>query len=286
MKKNIVLDTDIGTDSDDIGALAILCHLAHQQKIRLSAVTSCSSTLEPVYAIDLIAQCYGIDLPIGKSEKPYGDDAAHGDYARKICEVYHSRLVGQDVPSAVSVLRRALVQGNVTLVTIGPLNNIADLLCSPPDDISPLNGKQLFCQSVTEMYTMAGTFENHWVEWNVAENVGAFRKVLDEVSCPITFVPFEVGVKVKTAANFLNGDDCPMKFGYYVHNHGPRESWDPITAYCAAVECLPTTDWGQITADSHGITTYQCGRGNRRYLRSDFDGMAVTEKLEKLMVKI
>ncbi len=286
MIKNIVLDTDIGTDSDDIGALAILCNLAHQQKINLLAVTSCSSTLEPVYTIDLIAQCYGIDIPVGKSVVPYGDDDAHGDYARKICQAYTSRLCGKPIPSAVSVLRKALTQGNVTLVTVGPLNNIAELLDSQPDEISPLDGKQLFQQNVTEVYAMAGTFENNWTEWNVAENVPAFCKVLDTVTCPITFIPFEVGAKVKTATNFLNGDDCPMKLGYFVHNHGPRESWDPITAYCSAVECFPTTSWGQILSDDKGVTTYKCGCGNRRYVLPNFDVQQVTEKLEKLMVKI
>lgn len=286
MIKNVILDTDIGTDSDDIGALAILCNLAYQQKINLLAVTSCSSTLEPVYTIDVIAESYGLSLPIGKSIKPYGEDDSHGDYARKICQAYTSRLCGKPIPSAVSVLRKALTKGNVTLVTIGPLNNIADLLDSPADEISPLNGKQLFAQNVTEVYAMAGTFTNNWTEWNVAENVSAFRQMLDQVNCPITFIPFEVGAKVKTATNFLNGDDCPMKLGYFVHNHGPRESWDPITAYCATVECLPTTDWGQVTADSNGVTTYKCGKGNRRYVRDDFDVQAVTEKLEQLMVKI
>lgn len=286
MIKNIVLDTDIGTDSDDIGALAILCNLAHQQKINLLAVTSCSSVLEPAYVTDLIAQCYGVSVPIGISTTPYGDDDAYNDYARKMCQVYTSSLVGKRLPTAVSVLRKALVQGNVTFVTVGPLHNIADLLDSSADEISPLNGKQLFEQNVVEVYAMAGTFANNWTEWNIAQNISAFRKVLKEVTCPITIVPFETGAKVKTATNFLSGEDCPMKFGYFVHNHAPRESWDPITAYCAAVECLSTSEWGTVLCDEKGVTKFKSGSGNHRFVLDDFNVQQVTEKLEELMVKI
>ena len=284
--KNIILDTDIGTDSDDIGAVSVLCNLHRQGKINLLAVTSTSSTLEPVYTVDLIAECYGVSVPIGKNEFTYADDAEHGDYARKICKQYHSRLEGKQIPTATKVLRKALTQGNVTLVTIGPLVNIATLLDSPADEISPLTGKELVAKNVTEMYVMAGTFTNNWTEFNVKENVAAFNKMLDEVICPMTFIPWEVGALVKTATNFLNGEDCPMKLGYYVHNGGPRESWDPITAYCAAVECLPTSDWGIVTSDENGVTRYKQGKGNRRYVTTNFDVADVTVKLEQLMVKI
>ncbi len=284
--KNIILDTDIGTDSDDIGAVSIACNLHRQGKINLLAITSTSSTFEPAYTIDLIAECYGVTVPIGKNEFPYGDDDLHGDYARKICKQYRSRLEGKEILTATKVLRKALTQGNVTLVTVGPFVNIANLLDSPADEISPLSGKELVDKNVTEMYVMAGTFVYDWTEFNVKENVASFNKVLSAVSCPITFIPWETGVLVKTATNFLSGEDCPMKLGYYVHNGGPRESWDPITTYCATVECLPTSDWGIITSDEEGVTRYKQGNGNRRYVTTNFDVAEVTAKLEQLMVKI
>ena len=284
--KNIILDTDIGTDSDDIGAVSIACNLHRQGKINLLAITSTSSTFEPAYTIDLIAECYGVTVPIGKNEFPYGDDDLHGDYARKICKQYRSRLEGKEILTATKVLRKALTRGNVTLVTVGPLVNIANLLDSPADEISPLSGKELVDKNVTEMYVMAGTFVYDWTEFNVKENVASFNKVLSAVSCPITFIPWETGALVKTATNFLNGEDCPMKLGYYVHNGGPRESWDPITIYCATVECLPTSDWGIITSDEEGVTRYKQGNGNRRYVTTNFDVEEVTAKLEQLMVKI
>lgn len=285
--KNIILDTDIGTDSDDIGAVSILCNLARQGKINLLAVTSCSSTLEPVYTIDLIAEQYGVSVPVGKCDVPFADDPEHGDYARKICAKYTSRLVGTPIDNATRVLRKALLCGNVTLVTIGPLNNIANLLHSGADDISPLNGVELVRQNVTEMYVMGGTFTNDWAEWNVKEDIPSSVAVFGNVTCPMTVIPWEVGVRVRTATNFLNGADCPMKLGYYVHNNGqPRESWDPITAYCAAVECLPTSAWGNITCDDKGVTRFTAADGNRRYVTENFDEVAVTAALEQLMVKI
>ena len=280
--KNIILDTDIGTDSDDIGALSILCNLARANKINLLAVTSCTSTTEPVCTIDAICDWYGIKVPVGNSKVPYGDDEQHGGYARAVAKAYPREYT--QIPDAVSVLREALLRGNVTLVTVGPLNNIARLLQSGADGISEKNGAQLFAENVTEMYSMAGTFTNDWPEWNVAEDVAAMQIVANAVTCPWTLVPFEVGVKVKTGAGFLAGADSPMKLGYFVHNGAPRESWDPITAYCAALECMPASDWGKVKVASNGVTTFKQGLGNARYVKDDFDIDELTSKLEKLMV--
>lgn len=280
--KNIILDTDIGTDSDDIGALSILCNLARQRKINLLGVTSCTSATPPICTIDAICNWYGLQVPMGNSKVPYGDDDEHGGYARAIAKAY-PRDVG-DIPDAVRVLRKALLHGNVTLVTVGPLNNIARLLESRADDISEKSGAELFAENVVEVYSMAGTFANDWTEWNVAEDVNAMRIAAQLVKCPWTLVPFEVGVKVKTGANFLASVDSPMKLGYFVHNGAPRESWDPITAYCAAVECLPTTDWGTLAVSDKGVTTLLTERGNARFVKDDFDAAELTCKLEKLMV--
>lgn len=280
--KNIILDTDIGTDSDDIGALSILCNLARQRKINLLAVTSCTSTTPPVCAIDAICNWYGQKIPMGNSKVPYGDDDQHGGYARAIAQAY-PRDIGI-VPDAVKVLRKALLVGNVTLVTVGPLNNVAHLLESQADEISEKSGRQLFAENVIEVYSMAGTFTNEWTEWNVAEDVRAMQVAANAITQKWTLVPYEVGVKVKTGANFLVNADSPMKLGYFVHNGAPRESWDPITAYCAAVECLPTSDWGKLDVSSNGVTTLLAEKGNVRYVKDDIDVDEITRKLEELMV--
>lgn len=280
--KNVILDTDIGTDSDDIGALAILCNLARQKKINLIAVTSCTSTIEPVSTIKSICEWYGLNVPVGNSKAPYGDDDQHGGYARAVAKAY-PKEIGQ-IPDATEVLRKALLVGNVTLVTIGPLNNIARLLNSPADGISSKCGKRLFAENVAEAYSMAGTFTNGWAEWNVAEDILAMQTLAEFITCPWTLIPFETGVKVKTGANFLAGPDSPMKLGYFVHNGGPRESWDSITAYCAVKECLPTSPWGKVTVSASGVTTFKQGSGNVRYVKDDFDAEELTSKLENLMV--
>ena len=52
------------------------------------------------------------------------------------------------------------------------------------------------------------------------------------------------------------------------------------------MECLPTSDWGIVTSDENGVTRYKQGKGNRRYVTTNFDEEDVTVKLEQLMVKI
>ena len=53
------------------------------------------------------------------------------------------------------VLRRTLAAANnhsVSYVSVGFLNNLAELLASPPDTISPLTGQQLVEQKVSESH--------------------------------------------------------------------------------------------------------------------------------------
>lgn len=285
MCRKVILDTDLGTDSDDIGALAILCNLARQGKLQIAALSVCNAQDDCAMAADIIAAWYGQNVPIGKASN-YGVSANYGTYARAIAAAFPSRLKRGKIPDAVKVLRQALWQNEgILLITIGPLTNIAQLALSEADEICPLSGKQLL-ERVSEMYVMGGNFCQQQAEWNIAEDVSAAQTVLRSVTCPVTFVPFEAGEQILTGANFLQGNKSPMQVGYFVHNIVPRSSWDPLTVYCAAVQCVSPSQWGKISIDNNGVSFFAPdAKGNNRFVQNNFDMQAMRCKLEELMVE-
>lgn len=282
--KKYILDTDIGTDSDDIGALVILLDKARKGTLTLSAVTVCNARDDSAMTVDIIAERYGIEVPIGKALR-YGADAQHGAYARAIASVYPSRLYRGEIESAVRVLRRTLDrEDRVTLITIGPLTNIADLARSEADDISPYSGKELM-KKIDSAYVMGGRFSDLVPEWNVEEDIPSAIEAISALDCEITFIPFEAGVDVYSGKNFLDGPDTPMKLGYYVHNVTERHSWDPLTVYCATEGRLPTSPRGVVTIADDGVTTFcPSPDGKHRYVLREFDVAEMSKKLNDLMV--
>lgn len=59
MPKKIFIDTDIGPDCDDAGALAIANRLHHEKRIELLGVTHCTSDIGGSYTVSAINQWFG-----------------------------------------------------------------------------------------------------------------------------------------------------------------------------------------------------------------------------------
>lgn len=241
---DLILDTDIGSDSDDVGAMMVLHRLRQTGECNLLAVTSSTSRKDSVAIIDVINRYYGADVPTGNVKgKKCSEGGTHGMYSRAVAFAYGSRYIKEEPENAVTVLRRALAaaKDKVRLVTIGSFANVASLLKSGADGISPLSGAELVERKVSEMYSMAGNFKgvtNFYgyefvAECNVLLSLEDSIYVAENFPRPIVYSPFELGVKILTGEKLLAGADNPMKMAYYVHNAGPRESWDPVTAYMA-----------------------------------------------------
>ena len=67
----------------------------------------------------------------------------------------------EKVPSALEIYRRVLAaaeDNTVAISSIGLLTNLADLLKSPPDDISTMNGYELVQRKVKLLATMGGKY--------------------------------------------------------------------------------------------------------------------------------
>jgi len=234
---HIILDTDIGPDCDDAGALALLHILAKDKPVQLMAVTNCTSNPYGNGAIDAINRAYGqYDVPIGMYDKPgFLCDEVSKKYNKAICLNYENRFRNnQEAPSALKTLKNALRQvedNSIIMIAIGPLNNMADLL-------RDAEGKLLVAQKVKLLVTMSISMS--FVEWNVEMDIPSAQKVFADWPTPIIATPAETGGKIITGVDFKDmSKDHPVRLAYHLFNDGDdskgRSSWD-LTAVWVAIE--------------------------------------------------
>ncbi len=240
-KIRIMLDTDLGSDCDDTGALAVLHNLADKGKAEILSVTHCGSEISGAVAVKAINEWYKREeIPIGRYDKGvFLEEEDCKIYTQPLMQEY---LKNHSMPSfegAVKVMRRTLAENNdVTMVVIGMLNNIAELLKSDPDEISSLNGVELVKNSVKNMYVMGGDFQDlSYSEWNIKLDIKSAQYVSENFPKPIIYCGFELGVNVLTGV-YLKSEpnENPVRFSYSRYprcSDGLRSSWDPITVYCA-----------------------------------------------------
>ena len=239
IKRKFILDTDIGPDCDDCGALAIFDRFHKAGRCELLAVTHCTSDVLGADVIAAINDWYGVDIPIGQTTREgflCTPDVMR--YTVPVSEAYRKNHAPAETEPALTLLRRLLAEHrDVTLVFVGPLNNMGDLLNSGADDISPLTGEELVAQSVREVIVMGGNFVNFsHGEYNIACDVPAAQLMTEKCAAPIVYCGFEAGEHVMTGAT-LEGcpEEYPVRMAYrnYLGGKFVRNSWDLVTVYYA-----------------------------------------------------
>jgi len=112
--------------------------------------------------LDAINTYYGRgDIPIGvyKGTKLAMHDSP---YAKIVAERCPNDIgLSEKVPNVLSVYRRVLSQqpdGSTTIIAVGQMNNLVDLLASAPDEHSDLSGRELVRRKVGVLFVMAPYF--------------------------------------------------------------------------------------------------------------------------------
>ena len=154
----LIFDTDMDSDCDDAGALAAVHALADRGEARILATMVSSYHPWSASCVDAINTYFRRpDLPIGAS-KGGGKDWQGSRYARQISETFpHDSPSYNELPDANAIYRQVLADSpdrSVVIVTVGDLTNIARLLETKPDAISPLGGPALVKQKVKRWVCM------------------------------------------------------------------------------------------------------------------------------------
>lgn len=241
----IIFDTDITGDVDDVLALA-MCHtLADRGACQLLGVTISKHNPLTVSFVDAQNTFYGRpDLPIGVTRDP----AAQKRESRylKLAESSgypHDLRSNEDAREAVDLLRELLAKqpdGSVTLISVGIASNMAGLLKSTGDAHSPLDGPALIRQKVKLLSIMAGAFAfanstNYHLEANVINGIGDMQTVANKWpdAVPVVWSGYEIGEalpypRLSVARDFNDRPHHLVKESYLLHS-GPehdRPCWD------------------------------------------------------------
>lgn len=153
----IIFDTDMGSDCDDVGALALLHHYTRTGRAEIiGCMYSSGKVPYGAAVIEAIHIYYGRpDIPIGAY---HGDDL--GDpidkmtaekLARDTAAYGHQIIHNRDAPEMTRLCRQLLAEQpdqSVTYLTVGHTKGLYDLLVSGPDDHSPLSGAELVQKKV------------------------------------------------------------------------------------------------------------------------------------------
>ncbi|MEP6681797.1 MAG: nucleoside hydrolase, partial [Parafilimonas sp.] len=149
----------------------------------------------------------------------------------------HAINSNKDVPDAVALYRRILSiqpDKSVTIITVGFLTNLNNLLQSKADMFSPLTGGQLIKQKVKQLVSMGGKFPEG-SEFNINRDFGSAKFVYENWPTPVLFSGFEIGEKIKCGLPLIHNDaitNSPVKDVFKIciplaaEDTAGRKSWD------------------------------------------------------------
>lgn len=295
---SIILDTDIGPDYDDVGAMAVLHALADRGEVTPLAVIASNKNELVVPVIEIINTYFGRpELPTGG---PKGEGASYGAFQKwpemLVAKYPHKIAKTSDAPNAVETYRKILSgqpDKSVTIVTIGFLTNLKDLLNSKPDKISLLSGTDLIKKKVKQLVSMAGAFPEGR-EYNVYADSTASEKVFASWPTQIIFSGFEIGKQIKTGLKVIANENLnsPVKDVYALSmplNKGDvngRMSWDQTAVLVAIRGVQPYFGLkrGKIIIEGGNNKWQDDPMGQHGYLTEAMPFSQVTEVIEGLMM--
>ena len=245
---NLILDTDLGPDYDDVGAMALMHALADSGQVNILAAVSSNKDEHVVPCIEVLNTYFNRpDIPVGapKSEGGVSLTTWHKTkWTEELPARYpHKTAKTSDASDAVKVYRRILStqpDSSVVVCTIGFFTNLKDLLLSGGDEYSPLSGCDLVAKKVKRVVSMAGLFPEG-KEFNVYCDTPASRVVAERWPTEIIFSGFEIGNMIFTGKKLVQMDveDSPVKDAYSLcfaeGDPNGRMSWD-LTAVLVAVK--------------------------------------------------
>jgi inosine-uridine nucleoside N-ribohydrolase len=291
----LIFDTDIGNDVDDVLALGMIHAFQTRDDCELLAVTITKDHPLAAAFTDAVNTFYGRGkIPIGvcrsgvtNAEGKFNGLAAVKDGNR--FRYPHDLVSGKDAPDAVTVLRTALANaedGSVAIAQVGFSTNLANLLDSPADQISGLNGMELVNRKVRILSVMAGAFEKikgrdgkpyDHKEYNIVKDIPSAQKLATRWPTEIIYSGYEIGIAVPYPAESILKDygyidHHPLAEAYTLYNPPPhnRPTWD-LTSVMVAVHpdraYFNMSPLGTVTVADDGLTTFKADTmGRHRYL--------------------
>ncbi len=292
---NILVDTDIQGDVDDVGALAILNAMVDNGEANFLGVVVNTPSRWGAPCVGVINQFYGRPgVPIG-TLKP--NDDGTGAYNKLLVDTFPSPLKdGGAAPEAVATYRKILAAQpaqSVTIASVGFLTNLAGLLKSNADANSPLDGIALVTEKVKLLVVMGGEYPSGH-EYNFYGDAGSSSYAVAHWPTRMVFTGYALGVSI-TSGNTLEASvpqTNPVRVAYnaFDGSGNGRSSWDLTAVYFAVRGAgnlfMETGLGGANTVQSDGSNTWQQGGGsNQTYLVKTASDSDIANAFNQLMTQ-
>ncbi|HVY74627.1 MAG TPA: nucleoside hydrolase [Puia sp.] len=276
--RNIIFDSDMGPDYDDVGAITLLHAFADQGKVKILA-TIASTRYDNVAAVLSVFNTY-----FGRPAIPIAVPRAHGLDLRDwqhwsdtlVAKYPHAVKRNDEVGEPVDLYRKLLAKApdtSVTIITVGFLTNLADLLRSAPDQYSSLDGAALIKKKVKLLVSMAARFPAG-NEFNVNRDAAASIYTYTNWPTPVWFSGFEIGKKIKTGLPLIHNNaiqHSPVKDVFRIaipmaaEDSAGRKSWDETAVLVGSTGFAPYYELreGRININPDGSNTWdENGKGH------------------------
>ena len=287
----IILDTDLGSSTDDLFAMEMLYNYERQGRCRLLGVIvdregeGCAATA------DVMNTYWGRgDLPIGVERDGIKHPKVFTDY-----QSLHLVTDGQGhplfrrsvgdysaLPDGWRLYRQLLAaqpDGSVSICSIGFVTTLSHLLKSEADEFSPLSGVELVRRKVKSLYIMGGVFgDSKEPEYNFGQGMSFaldFFRLWPADVC-MQFSSNDVGGGInyrqqQVLDDLAWADDShPVKYIYshYFKEGGGQRMWDPLTVIQAMEgdHLFAFSPWGTVTLTPAVKTLFTpSATGHHRY---------------------
>ncbi|MGF1584296.1 MAG: nucleoside hydrolase [Bacteroidales bacterium] len=294
----IILDTDMESDVDDVGALAMLHALADFGETEILGVIVCAKNPWSLLCADRINTYFNRpDIPLGQLKGPGVDRESL--YARQIAEEFPGTLQSsEDAPDAVSQYRGILASqpdNSVIILSIGYLTNLRDLVLSGPDRISDLSGRDLVEQKVRFWVCMGGQFPDGR-EANIRWDTPASIEALDSWPTEIIFSGWEIGL-MDTGDQITDlPESNPVRKSYELFGRIPHKNWDQVAGLYAVrgLDNGPASEYWQLSEPGKILIESAEGRneweespeGSHRYLIQVGSDKDIAREIDALMMHL
>ena len=295
---HIIFDSDMGSDYDDVGAITILHNLADQGEAKILA-TMASTKYDGVAGVLNVFNTYfnRPGLPVGV---PKGDAQTLRDWQHwtdtLLARYPHKIKTNDEAWDAVKLYRKILAaqpDHSVTIVTVGFLTNLSNLLNTGGDEYSPLNGNELVKKKVKLLVCMGGKFPSGY-EFNVMKDAKASQNVYTNWPTQVIFSGFEIGAKIKAGLPLIHNaaiKNNPTKDVFRISIPMAKEdslgrmSWDE-TAVLVAIKGYSkwyTLHPGRITVANDGKNGWDDSGTGQAYLVEKADYHQVQDLINALI---
>ncbi|MCQ2960017.1 MAG: nucleoside hydrolase [Bacteroidales bacterium] len=248
---SLIIDTDLGSSTDDVACICMAYKYMQQKKVNLLGIIVDRMGEQNAEFADVLNTYYGFpQIPIGLCRKGIENPQIFTDYSflanakdedgRPLFQ--RTKTNSCDFLDDFKTYRKILAEQpekSVTILSIGFLTSLANLLDSKPDEFSQLTGIELMRQKVERIIIMGGKFDeiDKSGEYNIQLSADFAKKFYKTVpkEIPVIYSPESVGNQIYWTKEQVLQDMSwiykhPLKEIYLQCEEDPfQRMWDPLT---------------------------------------------------------